>query len=210
MAVHFSYGVMGCGKSEKLIREFTNYQRQNKKAFAFLSKFSDEEEGHERSVQIRSRSGRSIPTTVIPPYANLFTEVKNLVEECGHLQAVFLDEIQFWPIRQIGDIFKINDELSIPVLCYGLLTDSNGKFFPSSERLFIFAEKRIEIKTECAYCGRKAILNLRIKNGEAVYNAKQLCVDTKVNRESLHTYYMGVCRYHYYNPKKHEGRIIII
>ena len=59
---------------------------------------------------------------------------------------------------QLSDVA---DRLDIPVLCYGLRTDFQGKLFSGSEQLLAWADELTELKTIC-HCGRKANMVLRI------------------------------------------------
>jgi len=66
------------------------------------------------------------------------------------------------------------DDLSLPVMCYGLRVDFQGKLFPGSSTLLALADEMREVRTIC-FCGKKATMVIRqdtdgkiIKNGEQV------------------------------------------
>ena len=63
--------------------------------------------------------------------------------------------------EQVWQVSDIADGLDIPVLCYGLRTDFQGKLFPGSAALLGIADDLTELKTIC-HCGRKATMNLRV------------------------------------------------
>ena len=85
---------------------------------------------------------------------------------------------------------EVADALDIPVLCYGLRTDFQGKLFPGSATLLGIADDLTELKTIC-YCGRKATMNLRIDNdGRAAKEGDQVEIGGN-NR------YIATCRRHF-------------
>ena len=49
----------------------------------------------------------------------------------------------------------------VPVLCWGLRSDFQGRAFPGAAELLTLADDLEEMKTICA-CARKASMNLRI------------------------------------------------
>ena len=73
----------------------------------------------------------------------------------------------------------------IPVLAYGLRTDFLTNGFPGSIRLLEIAHSLEELKTICR-CGKKALFNARLKNGEFVFDGDQVAIDgDQVTYESL-------------------------
>ncbi|MBD3949399.1 thymidine kinase, partial [Aerococcaceae bacterium zg-1292] len=59
------------------------------------------------------------------------------------------------------------------------------------------ADKIEEIKTICWFCDKKASMNLRMVNGEPVYEGEQIQIG---GNES----YLPVCRKCYHQPKRIE------
>ena len=86
----------------------------------------------------------------------------------------------------IEKLSDISDLLDIPVLCYGLKTDSNGELFESISKLIAIADKITEVKQICK-CGHKAIMHLRLVNGKPVIGDSIAIDDGKVE-------YYSVCR----------------
>ena len=78
----------------------------------------------------------------------------------------------------------------VPVICYGLRTDFRSKLFEGSRRLMEVADSIEEVKTTCAFCNRKAVLNLKSVDGVPTLEgpSKQL------GAEEL---YLPVCYDHY-------------
>ena len=63
------------------------------------------------------------------------------------------------------------DVHNIPVLCYGLKTDFQGKLFEGA-RLFELADVIEEIPTIC-WCGKKAHFNARVVDGKSYGTANK-------------------------------------
>jgi thymidine kinase len=86
---------------------------------------------------------------------------------------------------------EVADRLGIPVLCYGLRTDFQGKLFPGSAALLALADSLIELKAVCE-CGRKATMNLRVDSeGHAVASGEQ----TEIGGNDR---YIALCRHHFF------------
>jgi thymidine kinase len=86
---------------------------------------------------------------------------------------------------------RIADELSIPVLCYGLRTDFLGQLFEGSAALLALADALVELKAVCE-CGRKATMNLRVDaDGHAVAAGEQ----TEIGGNDR---YIALCRRHFF------------
>ena len=90
------------------------------------------------------------------------------------MACVFIDEAQFLTDDQVWDLARVVDDLSLPVMCYGLRVDFQGKLFPGSSTLLALADEMREVRTIC-FCGKKATMVIRqdtdgkiIKNGEQV------------------------------------------
>ncbi|MBY0420785.1 MAG: thymidine kinase, partial [Parvularculaceae bacterium] len=108
----------------------------------------------------------------------------------ARVDAVFVDEAQFLRSTQVDALAAVVDELSIPVLCYGLRTDFRGVLFEGAARLFAIADEIRELKTIC-WCGRKATMNLRTDGeGRAVLDGAQV----GIGGNELYT---PLCRRHY-------------
>lgn len=66
------------------------------------------------------------------------------------------------------------DQLRIPVLCYGLRTDFRGELFEGSRYLLAWADEMQEIKTIC-HSGKKATMTVRVdESGFAVQDGPQV------------------------------------
>jgi thymidine kinase len=184
--LYFRYSSMGAGKSLDLLKVAYNYKERNKNVLIFTS---DKDNRYEVG-KVTSRIG-------IEEQAILFTERSNIFKKINTLEkkpdCILFDESQFLTEQQVKQITDIVDELNIPVICYGLRNDYKGNPFEGSCYLMALADTIEEIKTIC-HCGKKAIMNLRIKNGEPIYEGEQVSIG---GNES----YISVCRKHYKQGK---------
>ena len=102
---------------------------------------------------------------------------------------VFVDEAQFLTEQQVWQLAKVVDNLNIPVLCFGLRVDFQGKLFPGSKSLLAIADELKEVKTIC-HCGKKATMVIRQSNGQTVIAGDQVQIG---GNES----YTSLCRKHW-------------
>ena len=94
------------------------------------------------------------------------------------------------------------DELNIPVMAFGLKNDFQNHLFEGSKYLLLLADKIEEVKTICWFCDKKAIMNLRVHEGQPVYDGEQIQVG---GNEA----YFPVCRKHYHHPPLKDNQIYI-
>ena len=137
--------------------------------------------------RIASRIGLKAPAHSFARDTDLFAAVGG---ERDGLACVLVDEAQFLTRQQVCDLARVADELSIPVLCYGLRTDFQGELFPGSAALLGLADALVELKAVCE-CGRKATMNLRVDaEGRAVGEGAQ----TDIGGNDR---YIALCRRHF-------------
>lgn len=191
--LYFKYGAMNSGKSFELLKVAHNYEEQNKSVRLFTSGM-DNREG---IGFISSRIGMRREAEPVQKDTNIYEQI---VEEAKKekIWCVLVDEAQFLTKEHVFQLTKIVDELDIPVMAFGLKNDFMNKLFEGSKYLLLHSEKLEEIKTICWYCGKKAIMNLRISDGSPVYEGDQIQIG---GNES----YFPVCRHHYFNPVIEKG-----
>ncbi|MDN6161241.1 MAG: thymidine kinase [Atopostipes sp.] len=190
--LYFKYGAMNSGKSFELLKVAHNYEEQDKAVRLFTSGIDD----RDGVGYISSRIGMRREAKPVREETNIYEIIKKEKEK-EDIWCVLLDEAQFLKKKHVFQLTKIVDELGIPVMAFGLKNDFMNHLFEGSEYLLLYAEKIEEIKTICWYCGRKAIMNLRISDGSPVYEGDQIQIG---GNES----YFPVCRYHYYHPEIEE------
>ena len=182
----FRYGAMNAGKSIEVLKVAHNYEEQGKQVLLMTSSL-DTRNGQ---GQIASRIGLSRKAVALQADTNIYTVVQN---QCPQAACILIDEAQFLTVDQVKQAAAVVDELGIPVMAFGLKTDSQNHLFAGSEALLIYADKIEEMKTICWFCRKKATMNLRITNGQADYGGEQIQIG---GNES----YYPVCRKHYLNP----------
>jgi len=189
--LYFRYGAMNSGKSIEVLKVAHNYEEQDKAVRIFTSGVDD----RDGVGMITSRTGMSRKATPIKEETNVFEDVK---AEDQKIWCVLIDEAQFLKKEHVVQLTRIVDELDIPVMTFGLKNDFMNNLFEGSENLLLYAEKIEEIKTICWFCGKKAIMNLRLHEGKPVYEGEQIQIG---GNES----YFPVCRHHYFHPALEEG-----
>lgn len=183
----FKYGAMNSGKSIDILKVAHNYEEQGKKV-VLLTSGVDDRSG--RGV-IASRIGLSRKVQPVMADTDIYDYVRQMNEK---IYCVLIDEAQFLKKKHVLQLIKIVDELHIPVMTFGLKNDFKNELFEGSKYLLIYADKIEEMKTICWFCGKKATMNLRVHNGQPVYEGEQVQIG---GNES----YYPVCRYHYFHPK---------
>lgn len=190
--LYFKYGAMNSGKSIEIVKVAHNYEEQNKAVKIFTSAIDNRTE----VGLVASRAGLERSATPITDDTNLYDMISSIDTK---LYCVLIDEAQFLKKHHILELARVVDELDIPVMAFGLKNDFVNELFEGSKYLLIYADKIEELKTICWFCHRKATMNLRINEGQPVYEGEQIQIG---GNES----YLPVCRNCYRHPKLHELR----
>lgn len=187
--LYFSYAAMNAGKSTVLLQASYNYQERGMRTLILTAKLDN-----------RSGSGRITSRIGVHADAETFsaeTDLLSLLDKSNQTQplhCVLIDEAQFLTEEQVWDLAKTVDDLNIPVMCYGLRTDFQGKLFPGSSALLSIADTLREIRTIC-WCGKKATMVLRLdKHGKPIEHGEQVQIG---GNES----YTSLCRSHWSDRK---------
>jgi thymidine kinase len=183
--VYFYYSAMNAGKSTVLLQSSYNYQERGMRTLLFMPA-TDTRAGEGR---IESRIGLGSDAISLQSGDDLLARV-TAEHARTPVACVLVDEAQFLTREQVGQATDIADSLRIPVLCYGLRTDFQGRLFPGSAELLAVADNLIELKTIC-HCGRKATMNLRVaSDGNAVKVGAQVEIGGNDR-------YVAMCRRHF-------------
>ena len=193
--LYFYYAAMNAGKSTTLIQADFNYRERGMETMLWTAAHDD----RSGSGTIGSRVALSAPAHTYDEAIDLFAAVSNELKT-RPLHCVLVDEAQFLTRSQVLQLCRVADELSIPVLCYGLRTDFQANLFPGSAALLALADALIELKAVCE-CGRKATMNLRVDaEGHAVAAGAQ----TEIGGNDR---YVALCRRHFFERlKESEAR----
>lgn len=183
--VYFYYSAMNAGKSTVLLQSSHNYRERGMRTLLFTPAI-DTRFGTGR---IESRIGLGADAIPLAATDDLLARAR-AEHAAAPLACVLIDEAQFLTPAQAWQCSDIADVLGIPVLCYGLRTDFQGKLFPGSAALLAIADDLTELKTICQ-CGRKATMNLRIDaHGRGVREGAQVEIGGNDR-------YIAMCRRHF-------------
>ncbi len=183
--LHFFYSTMNAGKSTALLQSNHNYLESNLKTILFIPKeIADKTEG-----KIISRIGLEADAIITDKNYKFFDEVEK--KDYKNISCIFVDEVQFLTKNQIRDLSKISDELNIPVMCYGIRTDFQGKLFDGSMELLAIADNLKELKTICSECDKKATMVVRLnEDGEVLLEGEKIVIGGN-------EIYKTLCRKHF-------------
>ena len=183
--LYFRHGAMNSGKSTALLQAAHNYEERQQ--HVLLAKPAVDKKGN-RNIVSRLGVTREVDL-LLTPDMNLrdsFWEVANQRASVGQpIACLLVDESQFLTEQQVDQSLELSVLDNIPVLAYGIRTDFQTKSFPGSRRLLEIAHSLEELKTICR-CGRKAMFNGRLFDGQFVFDGEQVAIDgVEVTYESL-------------------------
>ena len=167
--LYFYYSTMNAGKTTVLLQSAHNYRERGMRP-VLLTPALDDRAG--RGV-IRSRVGLEANADVFDRDEDLLDIVRTRAAE-GDIACVLVDESQFLTRDQVYQLSEVVDQLSVPVLCFGLRTDFRGELFPGSQYLMAWADELKELKTIC-HTGKKATMVVRVDgDGKALTEGAQV------------------------------------
>lgn len=167
--LYFYYSAMNAGKSTTLLQAAHNYEERGMRVLLYTPQIDD------RAGQgvIASRIGLSRQACAFASDFDLLIDIQREHERAS-VSCVFVDEAQFLTPAQVLQLTLVCDQLSIPVLCYGLRTDFRGEPFEGSKYLLAWADELGEVKTIC-HSGKKATMNARLDaEGKRVTEGDQI------------------------------------
>ena len=150
---------MNAGKSTLLLQASHNYGERGMQTYLITAQL-DKRAG---AARIGSRIGIGSDADTFAVGEDLFQKIKVRLD-AGPCACVFIDEAQFLEPDQVWQLARAVDDLGVPVMCYGLRVDFQGKLFPGSAALLALADEMREVRTIC-HCGKKATMVVR-QDGE--------------------------------------------
>lgn len=171
-SLHFRYGSMNSGKSLDLYRVSKNYTLNGNRVLIIKPKIDT------KSPRVVSRTGLEIEVDKHAAAGEDLYAYVALEHGSSPVSCVLVDEAQFLDPRQVEELLHVAVRLGVPVMCFGLRSDSNCNLFPASARLFALAERIEEVRTVCS-CGKRSNFNAR-KNaatGEYIRGGAQVAID---------------------------------
>ena len=183
--LYFNYSTMNAGKSTVLLQASHNYRERGMHTYLLTAQF-DNRAGNGR---IASRIGIGSDADTFNPEDDLFGKIQTRLEQ-GGVACVFLDEAQFLTEEQVWQLARAVDDLSVPVMCFGLRVDFQGQLFPGSAALLALSDEMREVRTIC-HCGKKATMVVRQDaNGKAMREGAQVQIGGNET-------YVSLCRRHW-------------
>ncbi|MDA9670632.1 thymidine kinase [Paracoccaceae bacterium] len=183
--LYFQYSTMNAGKSTLLLQASHNYHERGMKTYLITAGF-DKRVG---DGKIGSRIGIASDADTFDHKENMFQKIESRLRK-GPCSCVFIDEAQFLSEDQVWELARVVDDLKVPVMCYGLRVDFQGKLFPGSAALLALADEMREIRTIC-HCGKKATMVIRQdENGDAIKDGAQVQIGGNET-------YISLCRLHW-------------
>ena len=190
--LYFSYSTMNAGKSTVLLQASHNYGERGMKTMLFTAELDN----RSKVGNISSRIGLSEKASTFNNNDNLFSSVEKRLKT-DKISCVFVDEAQFLTDKQVWELSDVVEILNIPVMCFGLRTDFQGKLFEGSSTLLAIADEIKEIKTIC-YCGKKANMVVRVdSNGKVLKEGAQIEIGGNEK-------YISLCRKHWKNEMENN------
>lgn len=178
--LYFHYGAMGSSKTAQALMTRFNYEERGQRAIMVKPRIDTRDGEH----TIKSRIGLTHNCIYIDELMNM-TDEELQINDC-----IIVDEAQFLTKSEVYYLVHLVDDLSIPVMCYGLLSDFKGELFEGSRELVIMANKLVEVKTVC-WCGRKASFNARFDSkGKVLKDGAQVVIGANDK-------YTSLCRRHW-------------
>ncbi len=182
--LYFNYSTMNAGKSTVLLQASHNYVERGMRTVLLTAQLDD----RAGVGTIGSRIGLEKPAETFAVGDDLFAFVEKQLQ-AGPVHCVFVDEAQFLEPAQVWQLARVTDDLSIPVMCYGLRTDFRGELFPGSATLLAVADNLREVRTIC-WCGSKATMVVRLgSDGGVEEEGAQIAIGDDI--------YVSLCRKHW-------------
>lgn len=186
--LYFKFGCVNSSKTLNLLATYHNYNYSLNKKAIIIKPEIDTRFGVNN---VTSKAGLTKEADyIISEQTNIFHLIDKLEikPDC-----IILDESQFYTVKQIEELRMITNTFNIPVICYGLKTDFRTKMFPASQRLMEICDNIEEIVTNCYYCTKKGIFNLKHHEGKADIDGETI----ELGSEDL---YRSAC-FHCYNEE---------
>ncbi len=203
--LYFRFAVMNAGKSTQLLQIAYDYEHNNGKKILCLKPRVDTKQ--EDSISSRLEDGlisRKCDFLIDHKegwlYEKLEEEIKKNKKSGTPISIILIDEAQFLSKANVWELARAVTYHDIPVICFGLKTDSFGEPWEGSSYLFALAQDIEEVTTR-AICHlsdkpKKATMILRKVDGIPIFEGEQVAIDN-----SVHIEYHPVCLQEYIKLK---------
>ncbi len=183
--LYFNYSTMNAGKSTVLLQASHNYIERGMQTYLIIAQF-DNRAGKGR---IGSRIGIGADADTFAHGEDLYAKIDARLQS-GPCACIFIDEAQFLSEDQVWQLARAVDDLGVPIMCFGLRVDFQGKLFPGSAALLALSDEMREVRTIC-HCGKKATMVVRKDaDGTVLKDGDQVAVGGNEK-------YVSLCRRHW-------------
>jgi len=163
--LYFRHGTVGSAKTMNLLAVAHNYQAQGKRVVVIKPALDD----RFGKTLVRSRAGLEREAELVVSAGDVLDSDRFTGVACA-----LVDEAQFLTAAIVDQLRRISLEQDVPVICYGLRTDFRTNLFDGARRLLEIADSIEEIKTTCYFCDRKALFNLKLRDGRATIDGPSI------------------------------------
>jgi thymidine kinase len=169
--LYFRYAAMNAGKSTALLQAAHNYEERGMAVRLFTA--AQDDRGGAGVIDSRLGLKREAETFGAD---TVFDAASVVTRDGARVACLLIDEAQFLTPEQVRQLHRLAHREQVPVLCWGLRSDFQGRAFAGAAALLTLADDLEEIKTICA-CARKASMNLRIDaEGRRVRHGEQVLI----------------------------------
>ena len=165
----FKYATMNSGKTVDLLRTAYNYEENDGKVLILKPKVDTKGDNC-----LVSRLGQKRKVDYVICYDDEIFKI--LKGKLNNIDAILVDEAQFFSKKQIEDLSTISKVMNIDVICYGLRINFKGKLFEGSKRLLEVADAIDELVTLCK-CRKVARFVGRKVNGVFDLDGPEIIID---------------------------------
>lgn len=168
--VRFYYGVVGAGKTAKLLKSNLDYDRN---VIFVLPEINTN--GTISADRIKISDTYTLDSTILPDiifgkhHQEQSTELLDLLYKGYHrVDKVVVDEAQFLTVDDAYELIQACKDTNTKLDAYGLLTDFRGEMFRSARELVDGADEVVCVERPCEFikCREKANWNCLIKQAK--------------------------------------------
>lgn len=200
------HGVMGAGKTSKLVQDIYNYE-QMKNRVLLGKPHADKKGGDFLDSRMIGKFYRPVDVLIKPDetFAQACLREKKSYYDYDYIA---IDEGQFLFQDQVFELWVIAKEDDKDIIVSSLTTNFLGELFEGSKALLALADEKIEVYRNCQIPGCRDIAkhNSRKINGVWQTSGEEILIDGEKNVE-----YVSLCGQHFYeHVKKESGRQFVL
>ena len=188
----FFSGTMDCGKSTLALQMDHNHAARGRAGLIFTK--------HDRAgvAVLSSRLGLARDALEVDDDLDFWELIVRRATSGQRVDYLICDEAQFYTARQVEQLARLVDEMSVDVYAFGITADFRTELFPGSRRMIELADRVQALQVEAlCWCGHRATHNARVAQGEMVMEGEQVAVGDTAPGDVAVVEYEVLCRRHY-------------